>query len=188
MTQDENWCQRTLLFIRHATEIVGGEGEGLIVLTDSDKVRQIVIPVDKSTLEWFKRPSQSNKERYKHLPDILVKVLDTEQVVLEIDIDSINNGIYQALLTNPQTLDQYSIDIADAIMLNKISNGNIPLYIDDGLFLKQSSPYDETMKGVSMPINVLSDSMLKKALKDSVDKENYELAALIQSEMKKRGI
>lgn len=188
MANDDNWGQRTLMFFRHATEIVGGDGEGLIVLTDSNKLRQIVIPVDKATLEWFKQSNKDAKGQERHLPDILVKVLDTEQIVLEVDIDNIYKGTYHALLTNPQTLDQYPIDIADAIMLNKISKGNIPIYIDDGLFLRQSSPYDEKMNGVSMPINVLSDEMLKRALKDSVDKENYEQAAQIQSEMKKRGL
>lgn len=188
MATKDNWGQRTLLFFQHATEIVGGDGEGLIVLTDSNKLRQIVIPVDRNVVEWFKQSRQDTKGRERRLPDILVKVLDAEQIVLEVDIDNIVNGTYQALLTNSQTLDQYPIDVEDAIMLNKISNGNIPLYIDDGLFMRQSSAYDEKMKGVSMPINILSDSMLKRALKDSVEKENYEQAAEIQNEMKKRGL
>lgn len=188
MAKNEDWGQRTLMIFQHATEIVGDDGEGLIVLTDSNKLRQIVIPVDKESLNWFKQQRKDPKERDKHLPDILLRVLEEEEVVLEIDIDNISNGIYLALLTNPRTLDQYPIDIIDAIKLNKISGGKIPLYIDDGLFLRQSSPYDEKLKGVSMPINVLSDSMLKKALKNSVDEENYELAAQIQSEMKKRGL
>lgn len=181
-----HWGQRTLLLFQHATEIISGKGEGLIVLTDSNKLQQIVIPVDSKTLSWFRSWRKDNKDRKKHLPDILVEVLKQESVQLEIDIDNIFNGSYQALLTNSQTLDEYPIDIADALVLNHISNGLIPILIDNGLFLRQASKYDEKMNGVSMPINVLSDSMLEKALQDCVDNENYELAAQIQSEINKR--
>lgn len=190
MVQDESlnshWGKRTLMNFQHATEIVDGKGEGLLVLTDSNKIRQIVIPVDHKTLDWFRDWKKDDKKQERHLPDILVNVLRKEHVQLEIDIDHISGGIYQAILTNSQTLDQYPININDALILNRMSNGLIPILIDSVLFLRQSSPYDESMKGVSMPINVLSDSMLEKALQESVEKENYELAAQIQKEIEKR--
>lgn len=186
MDLNSHWGQRTLLIFQQITEIVGGKGEGLLVLTDTNKLQQIVIPVDKDTLNWFRNWKKDDKEHERHLPDILVKVLQAEHVQLEIDIDNIFNGTYQALLTNSQTLEQFPIDIADALRLNRISGGIIPILMDNGLYLRQSSAFDEKTTGVSMPLNILTDSMLDKALKDSIDKENYELAAQIQNEIKKR--
>lgn len=186
MPINKHWDQRTLLIFQQATEIVGGSGEGLLVLTDTNELQQLVIPVDKKTLDWFRTWKKDNPNRERHLPDILVSVLKTERIALEIDIDDIFRGSYQAMLTNSQTLEQYPIFIVDALKLNRISNGTIPILIDNGLFLRQASPYDKKMNGVAMPLNALSEMMLEKAMKDSVDNENYELAAQIQEEMKRR--
>lgn len=186
MELNKHWGQRTLMMFLHATEIVGGKGEGLLVLTDSNKLRQIVIPINKETLDWFRKWHKNDKNRERRLPDILVKVLGNEHVQMEIDIDNIFNGSYQALLTNSQTLEQYPIDIADALVLNRISGGMIPILIENGLYIRQSSPYEESKSGVALPINILSDTMLERALQDSIDNENYELAAQIQNEIKKR--
>lgn len=184
--EQNHWAIREHLFFRQATEIVGSNGEGLIILTDTDKFRQIVIPCGKDKIGWFKSWSKGDDNRKRHLPDILVEMLKMKRLQLEIDIDKIYKGSYQAMLTASETLDQLPIDIVDGIMLNRISGGTIPIMIDKSLYMRQSSLYNEKMNGVALPINTLSDSMLERALKDSIAKENYELAAQIQSEIKNR--
>lgn len=181
-----HWSQRTLMIFQSATEVVGGKGEGLLVLTDSNEMRQIVIPINSMTLNFYRDWKKDDKDNERHLPDILVNVLRVERIPLEIDIDTIQDGVYQAMLTNSQSLEQYPIDICDAMVLNRLSNGLVPILMENGLYLKQSSPYEANKDGVSMPINVLSDAMLQKALKDCVEHENYELAAQIQKEIENR--
>ena len=64
--------------------------------------------------------------------------------------------------------------------------GDIPLYIESGLMRRQSVAYRENSRGVSLPVNTISDEMLQAALDKAIADENYELASHLRDEKKRR--
>ncbi len=177
---------RIKLFLQQATEVVGEEKEGLLILTDSFQERQLAVPCNSRMYDEF-RLRMNNPKHQAELSDVLFKVIKWQtELSLELVIVSVDNGHYSAVLSNTDSLEQVPIDGAEAVLLNYISKDKIPLFIDEKLFLKQSSVYDMKAKGVSLPVNTLSSSMLRKALERAITAENYELASQLRDELNKR--
>lgn len=177
---------RIKLFLQQATEVVGEEKEGLLILTDSFQERQLAVPCNSRMYDEF-RLRMNNPKHQAELSDVLFKVIKWQtELSLELIIVSVDNGHYSAVLSNTDSLEQVPIDGAEAVLLNYISKDRIPLFIDEKLFLKQSSVYDMKAKGVSLPVNTLSSSMLRKALERAIAAENYELASQLRDELNKR--
>lgn len=177
---------RIKLFLQQATEVVGEEKEGLLILTDSFQERQLAVPCNSRMYDEF-RLRMNNPKHQAELSDVLFKVIKWQtELSLELVIVSVDNGHYSAVLSNTDSLEQVPIDGAEAVLLNYISKDKIPLFIDEKLFLKQSSVYDMKAKGVSLPVNTLSSSMLRKALERAIAAENYELASQLRDELNNR--
>lgn len=177
---------RIKLFLQQATEVVGEEKEGLLILTDSFQERQLAVPCNSRMYDEF-RLRMNNPKHQAELSDVLFKVIKWQtELSLELVIVSVDNGHYSAVLSNTDSLEQVPIDGAEAVLLNYISKDKIPLFIDEKLFLNQSSVYDMKAKGVSLPVNTLSSSMLRKALERAIAAENYELASQLRDELNKR--
>lgn len=177
---------RIKLFLQQATEVVGEEKEGLLILTDSFQERQLAVPCNSRMYDEF-RLRMNNPKHQAELSDVLFKVIKWQtELSLELVIVSVDDGHYSAVLSNTDSLEQVPIDGAEAVLLNYISKDKIPLFIDEKLFLKQSSVYDMKAKGVSLPVNTLSSSMLRKALERAIAAENYELASQLRDELNKR--
>lgn len=177
---------RIKLFFQQATEVVGEEKEGLLILTDSFQERQIAIPCNRKMFEAFQE-RMNNPKHYVEVADILFKVIKWQtDLSLELVIINVDKGHYSAILSNTDSLEQVPLDGAQAVLLNYISKGKIPLFMDERLFLKQSSVYDMKAQGVSLPVNTLSSSMLRKALEKAIAAENYELASQLRDELNRR--
>lgn len=177
---------RIRLFLQQATEVVGGDKEGLLILTDSYQERQLVVPCEGRLLEEFK--SRLDKH-HKHsgLIDVLLNVIGNQTTLsLSLLITKVDKGTYSAVLNNDDTQEQISIGGVEAVLLNKISNDKIPLYIGETLFLRQSSKFNMQAEGVALPVNALPVSMLEKTLSKAVAAENYELASQLRDEINKR--
>ena len=71
------------------------------------------------------------------------------------------------LLYNKETLEPVLMRASDAVLLSMA--GNIPIYIDHDLMMRQSVPYREDSRGVSLPVNTISDEMLQAALDKAVE-------------------
>lgn len=177
---------RIRLFLQQASEVVGGNKDGLLVLTDSYQERQLVVPCQGRLLEEFKSRLDKH-ENHSGMIDILLDVIDNQtSLSLSLLITSVENGAYRAVLNNEDTQKQISIGGVEAVLLNTISKDKIPLYIDEDLFLKQSSKFNMKAEGVALPVNALPVSMLEKTLGKAVAAENYELASQLRDELKRR--
>lgn len=177
---------RIRLFLQQATEVVGGDKEGLLVLTDSYQERQLVVPCKGLLLEEFKSRLDKHKT-HSCLVDILLDVIGHQtSLSLSLVITNVENGCYHAVLNNEDTNEKISIGGVEAVLLNKISKDKIPLYIEEALFLRQSSKFNMQAEGVALPVNALPVSMLKKTLDKAVAAENYELASQLRDELNKR--
>lgn len=177
---------RIRLFLQQATEVVGGDKEGLLILTDSYQERQLVVPCKGQLLEEFKLRLDKHHS-HSGLIDILLDVIYNQtSLSLSLLITNVDKGAYSAVLNNEDTQKQISISGVEAVLLNKISNDKIPLYIDEALFLRQSSKFNMRAEGVALPVNALPVSMLEKTLDKAVAAENYELASQLRDEINRR--
>lgn len=175
------------LVFKGVSEIVGSDDLGVLVLTDEKETRQITIVCDKTMAVQAELRVHQLPVTQIMLPEVLCKVLDNQtDIHLEILVSGIENGQYRVMLYNKDTLEPQLIRASDAVLLSMA--GNIPIYIDTDLMMKQSVPYRADSRGVSLPVNTISDEMLQAALDKAVEEENYELASQLRDEQLRRGV
>lgn len=173
------------LTFRGVSEIVGTEEIGLVVLVDETLSRQLTIPCDKQMLSQFRMRIGKAPVVGRMLPEVLWQVISTQtDLHFEILINDLIDGQYRAMLYNVDTLDPISLRASDAVLLAYISG--IPLYVERGLMMKQSVEFYEKAKGLSIPVNTISDEMLQSALDKAIKDENYEMASHLRDEINRR--
>lgn len=173
------------LKFKSVSEIVGTEDIGLLIMTDDAETRQLSIPCDKGMLYQFGLRINRVPITHRLLPEVLCQVLSSQvDLKFEIFIHELIDGQYRAMLTEINTLEQYSLRASDAVLLSFISG--IPLYIEAELMKKQSVPYHKESRGISIPINTISNEMLNSALDRAIKDENYELASHLRDEINRR--
>lgn len=167
------------------SEIVGTSDIGLLVLVDEKEERQLAVTCDKQMIHQLSLRLQQVPEMEKLLPEVLVQVIGKlSDAPFELVISALKGGEYKAMLINTSTLDIVPIKVGDAILLSVISD--IPLFVEQGLMLRQSIPYTVQTKGMRIPVNALTDEMLSSALAKAVEDENYELATHLRDEINRR--
>lgn len=166
------------------TEIVGKDTLALIVLVNAENTRQVTVICDKTAEHQFMMRMGQHSSTSEMLPEVMWKLLQPYASEMEIIIDSIQQGEYKAFVYNKTTFDMLKIRACDAILLSNISN--IPLFMEEGLMNRQSVPYRENSRGMSIPLNVLDNKMLEEALEKAIKDENYELASILRDELQKR--
>ncbi|WP_288318818.1 bifunctional nuclease domain-containing protein [Xylanibacter caecicola] len=177
---------RIRLVFKGVSEIVGTDDLGVLVLTDEKEQRQITVVCDKAMAVQAELRVHRVPITQIMLPEVLSKVIANQtELQLEILISGIDDGQYRVMLYNKDTLEPTLIRAGDAVLLSMA--GNIPIYIDHDLMMRQSVPYREDSRGVSLPVNTISDEMLQAALDKAVEDENYELASHLRDEQLRRG-
>lgn len=187
MSCDEDDCVMTKerLIFKGVSEIVGTEDLGLLILTDEAKERQITIVCDKAMAVQLELRIKKIPITRIMLPEVLCRMLKNNGGLdYELLIDNIIDGQYRTILYDKETMDTLLIRASDAVLLSIVAN--IPLYIEAGLMRRQSVMYNENAKGVSLPVNTISDEMLQAALDKAIADENYELASHLRDEKKRR--
>lgn len=187
MSCDEDDCVMTKerLIFKGVSEIVETEDLGLLILTDEAKERQITIVCDKAMAVQLELRIKKIPITRIMLPEVLCRMLKNNGGLdYELLIDNIIDGQYRTILYDKGTMDPLLIRASDAVLLSIVAN--IPLYIEAGLMRRQSVMYNENAKGVSLPVNTISDEMLQAALDKAIADENYELASHLRDEKKRR--
>ncbi len=177
---------RTQLFFRSISEVVGGNGMAVIVLTDKEARRAVSVVCD-SAMKWqigMRHNARNRKETF--LPEVMTALL-TDVVSLagyEITVSDIVDGEYQTAIINKDTLVGHKIRLSDAVLLSLVSD--IPIYMDNRLMYRQSSPYNAETDRMAIPINTLATDKLKEELDKAIEAENYRLASQIKEELNNR--
>lgn len=173
------------LIFKGVSEIVGTEDMGLLILTDELKKRQISIVCDKAMAVQLELRTKSIPIVQIMLPEVLCKMFDINaDSGYELIIDDIIDGQYRTILYDRSNVKSVVIRASDAVLLSYVSN--IPIFIDSALMARQSVAYKENSRGVSLPVNTISDKMLQAALEKAILDENYELASHLRDEKKRR--
>ena len=176
---------KTRLKFYNVSEIVGVMDIGLLVLTDEAMTRQLSITCDKNMVKAFSLRMNHAPGVERLLPEALGRLLRQEGHHFEIHIHSIVDGIYKTLLIDTDTLETVDIRVSDAVLFAQTNN--FPIYIEEELMSNQSTPFDaEQPNRLSLPINALSNKMLKMALEKSINIEDYKMAEYLNEELKRR--
>ena len=172
------------LYFKGISELVGKENQNVIILTDKEEKRQIIVVCD----DWIKQqfslrtsPVPTNDK----IPEVLLTIISGwEKYRLEIHITDIVRGQYIASVCDVEHQQAKSISITEAILMAHI--GNLPILIEPLLMHKQSAPYQKGAERLQMPLNSLSDEMLRQALERAIEDEDYELASHLRDEQNNR--
>ncbi|MCD8291425.1 MAG: DUF151 domain-containing protein [Prevotella sp.] len=175
---------RIQLFFRGVSEILGTDNLGLLILSDEEKERQISIVCDRAMAVQIELRMKKVPIAEIMLPEVLCKIIKMQDLQLELVIDDLVDGQYRTILYNAESIIPLLIRASDAVLLSIV--GDIPLYIDYNLMKRQSVRYSISSRGVSLPVNTISDEMLQSALNKAIEDENYELASHLRDELKRR--
>lgn len=170
-----------------AAEVNGKEQDGLLLLSDQEQQRQLVITCSRKILQEITESKNNDINNNDDIVKILWEMIHWQTTLeLSIHINTLEDGVYKALLINEEN--QFSIPIkADtAILLSIVSHNEIPIYMDAALFRRQSFVYQPNAKGLQLPLNIISEPMLHDLLDNAVKAERYEIASELRDELKKR--
>jgi bifunctional DNase/RNase len=177
--------KRVRLNFKGVSEIVGTEEVGLLILLDEGEQNQLSITCDRLMLEQFMVRMSHVPVSDKMLPEILWQTIRTiGNFHFEIIVNDIVDGQYKVFLRNVDTRDEIYMRASDAVLLSYISD--VPIYIDAKLMSQQSVPYRKEAKGLSLPVNSLTDEMIVSALDKAIHNEDYELASSLRDEIQRR--
>lgn len=173
------------LVYKHVAEIVGKESMFIITLTDESENRQLSVVCNSILARQLQLHERKPQAMTRQLPYVLWTTISRQtDMHFQIIINNVEHGEYSAQLYNLDLQQSIEIAIGDAILLSLI--GKLPVFIDADLFYRQSYTYNSGVARISVPVNVLTDDMLKSALQEAIDTENYEGAAHLRDELKRR--
>lgn len=161
-------------------QVMGGDGIAIIVLTDMERMNAITVVCDEPMTQQILQRIKNPRLCRTMLPEALLGLLPSKY---EMMVFGLYQGQYQVVLMDEKG-ESARLRMSDAVLLMLISD--IPLYIEDSLMRRQSTPYDETATGISIPINTMDVPRLEIALQRAIEDENYELASQLRDEIRRR--
>ncbi|MCF0244444.1 MAG: bifunctional nuclease family protein [Bacteroidaceae bacterium] len=184
-----------LIRFKHTQEIKQAKFINLLILVDQDEKRQLVVVTDKPTAMNISATHEARKDPWarrlflqRSALHVVMSLMPEEmKKLMFIHIDRIIDGQYQAHLVrrNAELNEpEHPLRISEAILLSLVAD--IPIYIDDHLWRIQSTPYNETSNGTTIPANTLPLPLLKSALKSAIENEQYEMAKILNDEINNR--
>ena len=173
------------LVYKSVNEIIGNDDVGILLLVNEDGTRQLSMVCDKHMVYQFRLRLSKAEIVDKLLPEVLWQVIVRSlDMQFQVVINDLVDGQYKTLLYMPDILQAIPIRASDAILLALFAD--IPIFIEESLLLRQSVPYKEESVAVSVPVNVITTDMLKKALDKAINEENYEQASQLRDELQRR--
>lgn len=170
-----------------AAEVNGKEQDGLLLLSDQEQQRQLVITCSRKILQEITESKNNDINNNDDIVKILWEMIHWQTTLeLSIHINTLEDGVYKALLINEENQFSLPIKADTAILLSFVSHNEIPIYMDAALFRRQSSVYQPNAKGLQLPLNIISEPMLHDLLDNAVKAERYEIASELRDELKKR--
>ena len=173
------------LYFKGVSEIVASDEVGLLTLMDEAKTRQLSILCDAASVYQFGLRVKGAEVTPRLAPEVLWQVISRNlDMRFEVIINDLVDGQYKTLLFMPDILQAIPVRASDGVLITYISG--MPILIEERLMLRQSIPYTDSETGISVPVNVISNEMLLKALDKAVEEEDYEKASEIRDELRRR--
>lgn len=176
---------RIKLQVKGISEIVGSDDMALLVLVDETDERQLIVLCDDVIAEQVKTRLFKYYNHDTLLPDAMWNFFSQlTYIQAEIFIYGFHDGIYLTTLMDTLTGKTVKIRCSDAVLLSVVSN--IPIYASRELMLTMSEPFQPNRDKVALPINIISETLLKKSMQAAIESEDYETAISLRDELKRR--
>lgn len=167
------------------SEVMGGCGMSLLMLSDEHRQRIMTVVCEHSTGREIALRLADAPGLSRRLPETLCAMLPfLNAESYELRIYDVYGGEYKCALTHRFDGSQVPIRMSDGVLLALVAK--IDILISPLLFERQSIAYDKESHSMAIPVNVLSPKMLEQALERAVDEENYEMASVLRDELKMR--
>lgn len=167
-------------------DIPAGDGSCVITLTDMEEKRVLSVMTDRHLAFELKAHGEKSSEVKTHLVDVLCKVLESQNFKEQyaICIDAKKDFGFTGFLEQQETGEKIPVKCDEAVLLAVVTG--MAMYASMDAFRYFSTPFDQTVHTVALPILGLPDALLKKALDQAIKEENYESASFIRDEIKRR--
>lgn len=175
------------LVFKSVSEVISSDGMGLLILSDEQHRRQLSIVCDSATVYQFGLRVGEAEVAPRLAPEVLWQVIarNLSEMRFQVVISDLSDGQYKTLLYMPDILQAIPVRASDGVLIAYIAK--MPIYIEEQLMLRQSVPFKDHDETVAVPVNVLSEAMLREALERAVGEEDYEKASQIRDELRRRG-
>jgi uncharacterized protein len=162
--------------------------ETSIVVLLSEKGGQRTLPIMVGLLE-AQSIAITLYEMKMPRPGVYDLMINTTEIlgahIKEVRIYKIVGGVFYSYLILDKEGEEISVDSRTSDALALAMRVGTPIYVDEDLLEK--SCFKEDSEGVlSMPISAVGMEILHEALYDAVENEDYEFAAMLRDEIKKR--
>lgn len=176
---------RIKLQVKGISEIVGSDDMALLVLVDEADERQLIVPCDNLVAQQVK----NRLFKYPHQDELLPEAMwnffsQNVYIQAEIFIYGFQDGIYFTTLMDTLSGKKVKIRCSDAVLLSVVSN--IPVYVTRKLMLTLSEPFQPNRTKVALPLNIISEALLRKSMQEAIESEDYETAINLRDELKRR--
>jgi len=174
------------LFFKGVSQIVASDEVGLLMLINEERTRQVAVICDADMVRQFGLRVGKAEVTPMLAPEVLWQVVSRNiDMRFQVVINDLVDGQYKTLLYMPDILQAIPIRASDGVLIAQIAH--LPIYMEERLLMRQSMPYSEGDVGVAVPVNVISNEMLQKALDKAIGEEDYEKASQIRDELLRRG-
>lgn len=192
---------RVELIFHSTQQLPDMEDVALVMLTDMDVKRQISIFCDMPSKYQIDLRTHSvrilsaNGEELATppaeltrlmLPEVLCSIINyMTELQLQVVITNVYEGKYHVVIEDAKTGTTFPVRASDGILL-ALAHKHMPIYIDYDLWKYQSLPLIKDNTGVALPINTLTDDLLKSSFEKCIAEENYEQAKQLKEEIDRR--
>ncbi|MBP3726197.1 MAG: bifunctional nuclease family protein [Bacteroidaceae bacterium] len=175
----------TRLYFLDANTIAGADDLGVILLIDRESRRGISIVCERRMVEHIKQRQMEGVDTARQLPEVLWTVIRRrDDTTYRILFSNMQDEQYVVFLYDETHSTAYALRASDAVLLALVSD--IPIYIEDNLFRRQSIALQENGQSVRIPLNSLPLHMLEEALQQAIDDEAFEQASRLRDEIRRR--
>lgn len=165
--------------------MVSNQHIALIVLVNEKETKQIAITCDETLGQEILLRQSHETGLERRLPEVFAHFLAVQmEDPYEIVINDVVDGEYRALITDQSGLEMIPVRASDAILLAVAAR--IPVFIEEELMTRQQVDFHSSGDSMQMPINGISEEMLREALKKAIENENYEMASHLRDELNRR--
>lgn len=173
------------LHLKGISKITGESGLGLLELVTDDGLLQLSVVCDHAMVHQFGLRLSHVPIRHKLLPEVLWAALgEGWRLNLQVVFADFRDGEYIVYLKNEQTMQSWPVRASDAILFSMVAQ--VPILAEQRLMDGYAAPVDKSGKGVVMPLKLLPTEILRQALQQAIDREDYEQASHLSEELKKR--
>ena len=161
------------------------EGMYLVFLKETNGNRLFPISLDEKQKSFIEQTISLRPTEQKKLLETFRICMGVSGNILEdVTIDNTENGNFTAQIHFLQNGETFSISSSAPQAIAIALTFHSTLYVCEDLLSVCRA--NATQGSVSFPLSSINTDMLKKAMKDAVEREEYELAANLRDELNKR--